>query len=69
VGRNVLPGRWTFQIMEEYDETYWQPFRDLEKQVRTQLTAGVPHLFESELKEKRRTQGHPAHAARPREDV
>jgi hypothetical protein len=69
VGRNVLPGRWTFQIMEEYDETYWQPFRDLEQQVRTELTAGIPHLFESELKEKRRTHGHPAHDARPGEDV
>jgi hypothetical protein len=68
VGRNVLPGRWTFQIMEEYDETYWQPFRDLEEQVRTELVAGIPHLFESELKEKRRTHGHPAHDARPDED-
>ncbi|NEW54051.1 hypothetical protein GV792_28920, partial [Nocardia cyriacigeorgica] len=22
LGRNVLPGRWTFQIVEEYDEGY-----------------------------------------------
>jgi hypothetical protein len=24
-GRNVLDGRWTFQIVEEYDELYYQP--------------------------------------------
>lgn len=23
VGRNVLPGRWTFQVVEDYDETYY----------------------------------------------
>ena len=23
IGRNVLAGRWTFQIVEEYDDTYW----------------------------------------------
>ncbi|BBY85401.1 Uncharacterised protein [Mycolicibacterium tokaiense] len=28
VGRNVLPGRWTFQVVEEFDEGYWQVFRD-----------------------------------------
>lgn len=65
VGRNVIPGRWTFQIMEEYDDTYWSVFRELEREARDQLTAGRRHLAESELKETRRTHGHPDHTARP----
>ena len=65
VGRNVLPGRWTFQVMEEYDDTYWSVFRALEQQVRDELTAGRRHLFEAEMKEDRRTHGHPDHTARP----
>ena len=65
LGRNVLPGRWTFQIVEDYDDTYWSVFRDLEREVREELTAGRRHLFEAELKESRRTHGHPDHTARP----
>jgi hypothetical protein len=62
VGRNVLPDRWTFQIMEEYDDTYYQPFRDTERRVRDLLTDGRRHLFEANMKEDRRTHGHPDHS-------
>ncbi len=31
VGRNVLYGRWTFQVVEEYDEGYYAAFKDLER--------------------------------------
>ncbi|MET1059005.1 MAG: hypothetical protein ABWX84_05385 [Nocardioides sp.] len=65
VGRNVLPGRWTFQIMEDYDDTYWSVLRDAERDVRERLTAGRRHLAEAELKEQRRTHGHPDHTATP----
>jgi len=65
VGRNVLPGRWTFQIVEDYDDTYWSPLRELERIAREQLTAGRRHLAEAELKEQRRTHGHEHHTARP----
>ena len=37
VGRNVLPGRWTFQIVEEYDDGYWQVFREHERRAREEL--------------------------------
>lgn len=53
VGRNVLPGRWTFQIVEEYDDGYWSVFRELEGQVRQELAGGARHLYEANLKEKR----------------
>ena len=65
VGRNVLEGRWTFQVVEEYDDTYWGPFRDMEQSVRDRLTQGRRHLFEANMKEDRRTHGHPDHTARP----
>src|SRR4051812_46023182 len=26
LGRDVLPGLWTFQIVEAYDDTYYSPF-------------------------------------------
>lgn len=65
VGRNVLEGRWTFQVVEEYDDTYWGPFRDMERSVRERLTQGRRHLFEATMKEDRRTHGHPDHTTHP----
>jgi hypothetical protein len=65
VGRNVLSGRWTFQIVEEFDDTYWEPFRAEERHVREQLVGGRRHVFESEMKEERRTDGRPHHEGRP----
>ncbi len=32
VGRNVLHGRWTFQIVEEYDDGYYERFKTHERQ-------------------------------------
>ncbi|MFG3165944.1 hypothetical protein [Streptomyces sp. NPDC048200] len=61
VGRNVIPGHWTFQIVEAYNATYYEPFKDVEAGIRGELADGVDHLFEAELKEKRRTGGHPDH--------
>ncbi|GAB2863016.1 hypothetical protein [Nocardioides pacificus] len=65
VGRNLLEGRWSFQIIEEYAETYYEPFKSLEKQARDTLVEGREHLYEAEMKEERRSPGHPAHTARP----
>jgi hypothetical protein len=65
VGRNVLNGRWTFQIVEEFDDTYWSVFREHERRVRDELQQGVRHVFESEMKERRRTHGKPGHERRP----
>ncbi|CAM2840160.1 DUF222 domain-containing protein [Prescottella defluvii] len=65
VGRNVLDGRWTFQIVEEFDDGYWTEFRDHEKAVRDALLGGRRHLYESDMKEERRTHGRPGHEARP----
>jgi hypothetical protein len=64
IGRNVIGGHWTFQIVEEYDDGYYADFRRLEKDARDQLAGGRRHLYEAELKEKRRTHGRPGHEAR-----
>jgi hypothetical protein len=61
VGRNVIPDHWTFQIMEEYDDTYWSVFRAFEQEARDSLTGGKRHLHEAGMKEDRRTHGHPHH--------
>lgn len=63
VGRNVLHGRWTFQIVEEFDDGYWTEFRDHEHWVRDELQQGERHVFEAEMKEQRRTHGRIGHEA------
>jgi hypothetical protein len=66
IGRNVLEGRWTFQVVEEYDDGYYSLFREIERDVREELLQGRRHVYEAEMKEARRTHGRPGHEARPR---
>lgn len=65
VGRNILEGRWSFQVVEEYDDGYYATFRGLEQEARDALAGGRRHLFEAEMKEDRRTHGEPGHEATP----
>jgi|SRR5215208_4288552 len=65
LGRNVVPGHWTFQLVEAFDDTYWEVFRAHERAVRDALMQGRRHVYESELKERRRTHGKPGHESRP----
>lgn len=65
VGRNVVPGRWTFQVVEEYDDGYYDAFRSWDQRAREQLVSGRRHLSEAEMKEDRRTDGRPGHEAAP----
>lgn len=67
VGRNVIGGRWTFQIVEEYDDSYYSTFRELERSARDELVDGKRHLYEAEMKEERRTHGREHHSATPDE--
>jgi hypothetical protein len=50
VGRDVIPGLWTFQIVEGYDSQYWQPFRAVEAAARERHGEGTKHIFEAEMK-------------------
>ena len=65
VGRNVLEGRWTFQLVEEFDAGYYATFVGLEQAARDDLVGGRRHLFEAQMKEDRRSHGRRHHEARP----
>jgi len=55
VGRDVLPDRWTFRIVEEYDDGYWSLFRELERETRQTLVGGVRHVAEARMRASRET--------------
>ena len=61
----MVQGRWTFQIVEDYDDNYWSLFRELEKAARGELAAGVRHLYEARLKQSERTEDRPATPPQP----
>ena len=56
VGRDVIDGRWTFQLVEAYDAQYWSTFRDVEAHLRRE-TGLEQHVFEAEMKHTEQTQG------------
>lgn len=65
VGRNVLDGRRTFQIVEEFDGNYWSLFCDHERRVPEELQRRARHVFEAEMKEKRLMKRRSGYEARP----
>lgn len=68
VGRNVLSGRWTFQVVEEYDDGYFAAVKASERAARDELVGGRRHVYESEMKEARRSRGRRHHESRPGTD-
>ena len=56
VGRNVIPGMWTFQVVEAYDDEYYGRFRELVAEARETLAGGERHTYEARLKSERHTQ-------------
>ncbi|MBM7806297.1 hypothetical protein JOD57_002134 [Geodermatophilus bullaregiensis] len=65
VGRNVIADRWTFQIVEDYDASYWSVFRAFDERARNELSDGDRHVHEARMKQRERSAGHPAHEAGP----
>ncbi|HEY0533596.1 MAG TPA: hypothetical protein VGD29_18565 [Actinoplanes sp.] len=55
IGRDVVPGHWTFQLVEEYDDGYYAEFRAVELSAREQLADGRRHLHEANLKKLRQS--------------
>jgi triacylglycerol esterase/lipase EstA (alpha/beta hydrolase family) len=62
IGRNVIGDRWTFQIVEDYDDGYYASFHRIERQVRAEAGDVPRHGYEQQLKDARRTRGRPGHA-------
>jgi hypothetical protein len=69
VGRNILEGRWSFQVVEDYDANYYAAFKEHEKSARDELVGGRQHLYEAEMKEDRRTYGRRHHEATPEDSA
>lgn len=65
IGRNVVEGRWTFQLVEDFDDNYWTTVREHERRIRHELQGGRRHVFEAEMKQDRRTHGRRGHEATP----
>jgi hypothetical protein len=65
VGRNVLDGRWTFQVVEEFDDLYYRAVVDAVRGLERRLMNGHRHVREARLKEERRTRDRVGHESRP----
>lgn len=65
VGRNVLDGRWTFQIVDEFDDLYHDVVSETVRSLERRFHDGERHVYEARMKERRRTQGRPGHEHRP----
>lgn len=50
VGRDVLPGMWTFEVVEAFDDGYWSVFRDVVDHVREEAGDPERHRYEAEMK-------------------
>lgn len=65
LGRNPLPGMWSFQMVESYDDGYYADAKAIQQRAIDQLVDGRRHIFEAEMKELRRTRGREGHEATP----
>lgn len=65
LGRNPLPGMWSFQMVEAYDDGYYAEIRSIHQRALDELVGGRRHIFEAEMKELRRTRGREGHEATP----
>ena len=65
VGRNVIADRWTFQVVEDFDASYWTAFRAFDQRARDELADGDRHVYEARMKQRERTPGQPHHEAGP----
>jgi hypothetical protein len=54
VGRDVLEGRWTFEIVERFDDDYYEAARSEVLRIEQRLVAGRRHAHEEVLRQKRR---------------
>src|SRR3954468_6013816 len=58
VGRDIVDGRWSFQVVEAYDSGYWSVFRDVEREAR-ERTGGSRHILEAEMKHREQQEPSP----------
>ena len=67
LGRNPLPGMWSFQMVEAFDDGFYATAMGIQQHALDTLVEGRRHIFEAEMKELRRTRGREGHEATPAE--
>ena len=65
LGGNPLPGMWSFQMVELFDDGFYARVKGIHQRALDELVEGQRHVFEAEMKELRRTRGRAGHEARP----
>jgi len=65
LGRNPLPGMWSFQMVEAFDDGFHAAATGIQRRALEELVEGRRHVFEAEMKELRRTRGREGHEATP----
>ncbi|MCW2736287.1 hypothetical protein [Nocardioides sp.] len=65
LGGNPIPGMWSFQMVEAFDDGFYARAKGLHQRALDDLVEGQRHVFEAEMKELRRTRGRKGHEARP----
>jgi len=59
VGRDVLESRWTFEIVERFDDDYYDAARAEVMRLERSLVGGRQHAHEEAMRRRRREQGPP----------
>ena len=65
LGQNPLPGMWSFQMVDEFDDGFYARTKGLHQRALDELVQGRRHVFEAEMKELRRSRGREGHEATP----
>jgi hypothetical protein len=55
VGLDVLGGRWTFQVVEEFDDGFYARWKAMEQRVRSVTVGGERHVLEQRMKKERQS--------------
>ena len=50
VGRDILPGVWTYQLVESYERTYYDVWQAAAEKAERVAVGCTPHLAESDMK-------------------
>jgi hypothetical protein len=65
LGQNPLPGMWSFQMVEAFDDGFYARTKGLHDRALDELVEGRRHIFEAEMKELRRSRGREGHEPTP----
>jgi hypothetical protein len=55
VGIDVLPGMWTFQVVEAFDDGFYATWKRFEERIRSECTNGERHVLEARMKADRQS--------------